>query len=56
VGARIAFKPGSRVATLTPNRKLGGSRRYSVRVTPAVTDTAVNALAATTTWSFVTAK
>jgi hypothetical protein len=56
VGAVVRFKPGSRVATLVPDAALGRGRRYRVLVSRAVTDTAVNPLAKTTTFSFVTAK
>lgn len=56
VKSRIAFKPGSRVATLTPSRALGSGRRYRVRVTRAVTDISVNPLARTTVWAFGTAR
>ncbi|MEA2440716.1 MAG: hypothetical protein QOH76_2140 [Thermoleophilaceae bacterium] len=56
VGARVKFTAGARSATLTPKRKLGANRRYRVEVTTAVTDTALNPLARTATWSFVTGK
>jgi hypothetical protein len=56
VGAHVRFTAGSRVATLTPNRALGRAKRYRVRVTQTVTDTAVNALARTAVWSFGTAR
>jgi hypothetical protein len=56
VGARVKFTRGARTATLTPRRKLGSRARYTVRVTPAVTDTALNPLRSTTEWSFVTTK
>jgi limonene-1,2-epoxide hydrolase len=56
VGTHVKFTAGSRVATLTPNGALGRAKRYKVRVTQAVTDTAVNPLARTTVWSFSTAR
>jgi hypothetical protein len=56
VKARVKFATrGSRVATLTPSRALGRGRGYRVRVTPAVTDTTLNPLSRTTSWSFRTA-
>jgi Bacterial Ig-like domain len=54
VHASVSFKAGSRVAKLVPSGALGRGRRYRVRVSRAVTDTAVNPLAHTTTWSFTT--
>jgi hypothetical protein len=56
VGARVKFSAGSRSATLTPKHKLGAKRRYRVRVTRTVTDTALNPLNRATSWSFVTRK
>ncbi|MEA2430854.1 MAG: hypothetical protein QOI19_1327, partial [Thermoleophilaceae bacterium] len=46
----------SRAATITPKKALGHNRVYRVRVTTAVTDTAVNPLAHATTSSFRSAK
>jgi hypothetical protein len=54
VGARVIFSNGSKTATLKPNRALSRNRSYRVRVTQAVTDTAVNPLARTFTSSFRT--
>jgi hypothetical protein len=54
VGARVIFSNGSRTATLKPNRALSRNRFYKLRVTTAVTDTAVNPLARTFTSSFHT--
>ena len=56
VKSRVAFRAGSRVATLTPRRALGRTRRYRVRVSRAVTDTAVNPLARTFLSAFATAR
>jgi hypothetical protein len=56
VKARVSFKSGARTATLTPSSALGGARRYRVRVSRAVTDTAVNPLARAETWAFGTAR
>jgi hypothetical protein len=56
VGARVRFTAGSRSATLTPKHKLGAKRRYRVRITRTVTDTALNPLNRATSWSFVTRK
>src|SRR3954454_11037194 len=55
VKSRISFKPGSRLAVLKPSRSLGAARRYRVRVSRAVTDTAVNPLARTALSAFGTA-
>jgi hypothetical protein len=54
IKARVKFTRNARSATLTPKGKLRSKVRYTVRVTPAVTDTALNPLRSTTTWSFVT--
>jgi hypothetical protein len=56
VPARIKFKSGSRTAILTPRRALGGAERYRVRVSRAVTDTAVNPLGRTFVSAFGTAR
>jgi Big-like domain-containing protein len=56
VGAKVSAPAGSRVATLTPRKALGRNRVYRVRVTTAVTDTAVNPLALAATSAFRTAK
>jgi hypothetical protein len=56
VKSRISFRQGSRVATLTPSRALGAGRRYRVRVSRAVTDTAVNPLARASATAFGTAR
>jgi hypothetical protein len=56
VGARVSLPAGSRVATLTPKRKLSSNRSYRVRVTTVVTDTAVNPLASPASSGFRTAK
>ena len=52
VAARVGFRDGSRVATLTPRDSLVAGLRYRVRVTPAVTDTTVNPLARTLSFAF----
>jgi Bacterial Ig-like domain/Family of unknown function (DUF6055) len=54
VGARVIFSNGSKTATLKPNKALSRNRFYKLRVTTAVTDTAVNPLARTFTSSFHT--
>ena len=56
VSSVVRFKAGSRGATLVPDAALRRGARYRVRVTRAVTDTAVNPLARTTTFSFVAAR
>jgi hypothetical protein len=56
VGAKVSLPAGSRVATVTPNNALGRNRVYKVRVTTAVTDTAVNPLARAASSSFRTLK
>ena len=55
VGARVIFSNNTKTATLRPNKALGRNRSYKVRVTTAVTDTAVNSLARDFTSSFRTA-
>jgi hypothetical protein len=54
VGASVVFSNGSKVATIKPKRTLSRNRGYKVRVTSAITDTAVNPLARTRTSSFRT--
>jgi hypothetical protein len=56
VGERVSISSNSRAATITPKKALGHNRVYRVRVTTAVTDTAVNPLAHATTSSFRSAK
>jgi hypothetical protein len=56
VGAKVSAPTGSRVATLTPRKALGRNRVYTVRVTTAVTDTAVNPMARAVSSAFHTAK
>jgi hypothetical protein len=56
VGAKVSAPTGSRVATLTPRKALGRNRVYTVRVTTAVTDTAVNPMARAVRSAFHTAK
>ena len=55
VGASVSFSNGSKVATVKPRRALSRNRGYRVRVTSAITDTAVNPLARTKASSFRTA-
>jgi hypothetical protein len=52
--ARVIFSNGSKTATLKPSRTLSRNRFYKLRVTTAVTDTAVNPLSGTFTSSFHT--
>jgi hypothetical protein len=56
VKAQLSFKAGSRSARLTPSSALGRGRRYRVRVSRAVTDIAVNPLAAATVSAFGTTR
>jgi hypothetical protein len=56
VGERVSLSSNGRVATITPKKALGRNRLYRVRVTTAVTDTAVNPLARESTIAFHTAK
>jgi hypothetical protein len=56
VGEGVRLASNSKLVTITPNKALGRNRRYRVRITTAVTDTAVNPLARTNTFSFRTAK
>jgi hypothetical protein len=52
VAAHVSFKRGSRTATLVPDGFLGRGRHYRARLLGAVTDTAVNPLTGTKSWSF----
>jgi Bacterial Ig-like domain len=54
VGAHVIFSNGTKTATLKPNRTLSRNRGYKVRMTSAITDTAVNPLARAVTSSFRT--
>jgi hypothetical protein len=56
VSAKLTFKAGSRTATLVPRRALGAARRYRVKVSRSVTDTAVNPLARRFVSAFGTAR
>jgi len=54
VPASVAYSPGTRTATLTPNAALDYSSTYAARVTTGIQDAAGNALATAQTWSFTT--
>ena len=56
VAAQVHFARGSKTATLEPNGFLSRGRRYRVRINSTVTDTSVNSLAGTKTWSFTVAR
>jgi hypothetical protein len=55
VKSKLSFKSGTKTATLTPSAGLGRARRYRVRVSRAVADTAVNPLARAIVTAFGTA-
>ncbi|MDX6562297.1 MAG: hypothetical protein QOD65_2111, partial [Gaiellales bacterium] len=55
VAAQVHFTRGSKNATLEPNGFLSRGRRYRVRINTTVTDTSVNPLAGTKSWSFTVA-
>ncbi|MEA2449491.1 MAG: hypothetical protein QOG63_1423 [Thermoleophilaceae bacterium] len=56
VPARVRFTPGARRATLVPRHRLRWHTRYRVRLSSAITDTALNPLAAAPSWKFTTAR
>jgi hypothetical protein len=56
VAAQVHFTRGSKKATLEPNGFLARGRRYRVRIASTVTDTSVNPLAGTKSWSFTVAR
>jgi hypothetical protein len=56
VGERVSLSSNARAATITAKKALSRNRLYRVRVTTAVTDTAVNPLAPARTFAFRTAK
>jgi hypothetical protein len=56
VAAQVHFTRGSKNATLEPNGFLSRGRRYRVRINTTVTDTSVNPLAGTKSWSFTVAR
>jgi hypothetical protein len=55
VPANVTYATATKTATLTPNSSLAASATYTATLTTSIKDLSGNALAASYTWSFVTA-
>ena len=54
VAASVTYNPATRIVTLDPATNLGSKATYTVTITTAAKDKAVNALARPETWAFTT--